>query len=38
MDRLRRYLFFFADHVNLTPVSEKKEEKEPKKEEKKRDK
>jgi dipeptidyl aminopeptidase/acylaminoacyl peptidase len=38
IDRLRRYLFFFADHVNLTPVSEKKEEKEPKKEEKKKDK
>jgi dipeptidyl aminopeptidase/acylaminoacyl peptidase len=38
IDRLRRYLFFFADHVNLTPVSEKKEEKHPKKGEKKRDK
>ena len=23
IDRLRRYLFFFAKHVNLTPVSEK---------------
>jgi len=25
MDRLRRYLFFFAKHVNLTPVTEKEE-------------
>jgi hypothetical protein len=32
----RRYLYFFADHVNLTHVSEKKDEKEPKKEEKKK--
>lgn len=23
MDRLRRYLYFFAKHVNLTPISEK---------------
>jgi dipeptidyl aminopeptidase/acylaminoacyl peptidase len=28
MDRLRRYLFFFAKHVNLTPVSEKENKKE----------
>jgi hypothetical protein len=27
-DRLRRYLFFFAKHVNLTPVSEKENKKE----------
>jgi dipeptidyl aminopeptidase/acylaminoacyl peptidase len=27
IDRLRRYLFFFAEHVNLVPVSEKKLEK-----------
>jgi len=26
IDRLRRYLFFFAKHVNLTPVSEKEGE------------
>ncbi|HZX10247.1 MAG TPA: S9 family peptidase [Acidobacteriota bacterium] len=26
LDRLRRYLFFFAEHVGLEPVSEKKEE------------
>lgn len=34
IDRLRRYLDFFAKHVNLTPVSEKEEEKkqEPEKE------
>jgi dipeptidyl aminopeptidase/acylaminoacyl peptidase len=25
MDRLRRYLFFFAKHVGLTPISEKEE-------------
>jgi dipeptidyl aminopeptidase/acylaminoacyl peptidase len=24
IDRLRRYLYFFAKHVNLTPISEKK--------------
>jgi dipeptidyl aminopeptidase/acylaminoacyl peptidase len=27
MDRLRRYLFFFAKHVGLTPISEKEETK-----------
>jgi dipeptidyl aminopeptidase/acylaminoacyl peptidase len=26
MDRLRRYLYFFAEHVQLTPVSEKEKE------------
>ena len=26
IDRLRRYLFFFAEHVNLTPVSDRNEE------------
>jgi dipeptidyl aminopeptidase/acylaminoacyl peptidase len=25
IDRLRRYLFFFAKHVNLTPVTEKED-------------
>jgi dipeptidyl aminopeptidase/acylaminoacyl peptidase len=34
IDRLRRYLFFFAKHVNLTPVSEKEVEEEVKKEKK----
>lgn len=34
IDRLRRYLFFFAEHVNLEPISEK-ESKPEKKEEKK---
>ncbi|MFQ6037054.1 MAG: prolyl oligopeptidase family serine peptidase [Candidatus Aminicenantales bacterium] len=32
IDRLRRYLFFFAEHVGLTPVSEKKQEAEKKEE------
>jgi dipeptidyl aminopeptidase/acylaminoacyl peptidase len=32
MDRLRRYLYFFAKHVNLTPISEKKWEMEKEKE------
>jgi dipeptidyl aminopeptidase/acylaminoacyl peptidase len=32
MDRLRRYLYFFAEHVNLTPISEEDWEKEQKKE------
>lgn len=32
MDRLRRYLDFFAKHVNLTPISEKEWEEEQKKE------
>lgn len=35
IDRLRRYLYFFAKHVNLTPISEKKEEEIRKKERKK---
>jgi dipeptidyl aminopeptidase/acylaminoacyl peptidase len=26
LDRLRRYLFFFAEKVGLEPISEKKEE------------
>jgi dipeptidyl aminopeptidase/acylaminoacyl peptidase len=35
LDRLRRYLYFFAKHVNLTPISEKKwEEEQQKKKEK----
>jgi len=28
LDRLRRYLYFFAEHVGLTPVSEAEWEKE----------
>jgi dipeptidyl aminopeptidase/acylaminoacyl peptidase len=35
LDRLRRYLYFFAEHVNLTPVSERKWEMEKEKEKKK---
>jgi hypothetical protein len=30
IDRLRRYLYFFAKHVGLTPISEEKKDREEK--------
>lgn len=38
LDRLRRYLYFFAKHVNLTPISEKEWEMEKNKEREKKEK